>query len=165
MPANLGFDFIRGLVRLVVERLKTVQRTEGIGYREGFLQGPQSPLGGATYALEAYTAAPGTALGYNAVTGCVEAPMISDFSIVPLETGTAQGATSGSLTLRAGASAVDDIYNGQYVFILSGPGACQQAIITDYVGATKIAAVEPVWAVLPTAASVYSIGSMETVAP
>jgi hypothetical protein len=60
-----------------------------------------------------------------------------------------------TVTLATGASTDDDAYNGQYLHIVSGTGAGQKALISDYVGATKVATV--VFATAPTTASVYAV--------
>lgn len=69
-------------------------------------------------------------------------------------TGTAQAGAATSITLDAGASAVDDFYNNQLVVIASGTGAGQARFISDYVGATKVATV-PTWATNPDNTSVF----------
>lgn len=72
-------------------------------------------------------------------------------------TGTAQAGAASSITLAAGASAVDDFYNNWLIQITSGTGAGQYNKITDYVGATKVATVENAWTTTPDATSVYSL--------
>jgi hypothetical protein len=54
-------------------------------------------------------------------------------------TGTPQAGASNSLTLAAGASAVDDFYNGMVLTITGGTGVGSVFVITDYVGSTKVA--------------------------
>ncbi len=71
--------------------------------------------------------------------------------------GTAQAGAAGTITLDASASAVDDFYNGHLIQIMSGTGANQSRIITDYVGATKVATVGENWATTPGADSVFQI--------
>ena len=59
-------------------------------------------------------------------------------------TGTSQaGATDATIKLAAGASAVDDFYNGYAVTEADG----RRAIVTDYDGATKVAIVDRDWPV------------------
>ncbi len=71
---------------------------------------------------------------------------------VPLESGYAQGGSSSSspgsvnsITLRTGASAKDNYYKDQVVFLLSGTGAGQTNRITSYSGSSKVAVVETPW--------------------
>jgi len=69
--------------------------------------------------------------------------------------GTAQGGASTTITLAAAASATDDIYNGQAILVQEGTGAGQSRVVTDYVGATKVATVYPAWTIQPDATSKY----------
>lgn len=71
--------------------------------------------------------------------------------------GTAQAGAAGTITLRAGASAVDSFYLGQRVRILEGIGVGQERLITAYVGATKVATVANNWATNPDNTSVYTV--------
>ncbi len=71
-------------------------------------------------------------------------------------TNTAQAGAAGTITLDAGASAVDDYYNNQILVIASGTGAGQARFISDYVGSTKVASVAT-WATNPDNTSVFAI--------
>ena len=74
-------------------------------------------------------------------------------------TGTAQAGASGSITLAAGASAVNDAYTGMVVTITSGTGNGHVGLITQYVGSTKVATVAAYSSTfVPGAGSGYSIG-------
>lgn len=87
----------------------------------------------------------------------------SEFTIVAnagrehINEGLAQAGASTTITLNALASASDDVYNGQRVFIRSGTGEDQAKLILDYNGATKVATVESAWAVTPDTTSAYVI--------
>ena len=70
--------------------------------------------------------------------------------------GAASAGSSTSLTL-AGASASDNLYNGQTLAIIAGTGAGQSRIITGYVGSTKVATVGKAWAVTPDNTSVFVV--------
>lgn len=74
-------------------------------------------------------------------------------------TGTAQAGGANSVTLAAGASAVDDFYNGGYITLTGGTGSGQSALILDYNGTTKAATVGPAWTINPDATSLYSIAA------
>ena len=75
-------------------------------------------------------------------------------------TGSATAGGAGTITLAAGASAVDDFYNGMVISITSGTGNGHIGLITDYVGSTKVATVQPSTATfVPGAASAYSIAA------
>ena len=72
------------------------------------------------------------------------------------DSGTLQAGTSLTVTLKATASATDDIYNGMYVNITGGTGSGQTRLIEDYNGTTKVATVEEAWTVTPDATSTYT---------
>ncbi len=72
--------------------------------------------------------------------------------------GLAQGGGPSTITLNSLASATDDLYNGQFVFPVSGPGQDQVARVTAYNGTTKVATIETTmdgWATEPTNATGY----------
>src|SRR3990167_9634898 len=71
--------------------------------------------------------------------------------------GTAAAGGASSITLAAGASAVDDAYNTMTVRLTGGTGSGQERIISDYVGATKVATVSVAWATAQDATSTYNI--------
>jgi hypothetical protein len=74
--------------------------------------------------------------------------------------GLAQGGSTTTITLNASASATDDAYNGQLVFIRSGTGQDQVGLVEDYVGSTKVATIRTrsatgQWATVPDTTSAY----------
>lgn len=69
--------------------------------------------------------------------------------------GLAQGGAASTITLNAAASATDDIYIGQTVYLSSGTGQDQARIVTDYDGTTKVATVHRAWDVQPDSATGY----------
>ena len=75
-------------------------------------------------------------------------------------TGTATAGGASTITLPAAAIATDDIYNGSSITITSGTGSGQTRIISDYVGATKVATVSVAWATQPNNTSVFTIASL-----
>ncbi len=71
---------------------------------------------------------------------------------------TAQAGAASTITLDASASGTDDTYAGYRIRITSGTGAGQgNRLITDYVGATKIATIGPDWTTNPDNTSVFEI--------
>ena len=74
-----------------------------------------------------------------------------------IHTETAQGGTSDTITLDAGASSVDEIYNRDFCVIVEGAGAGQTRIIVEYNGTSKVATVDRIWKVNPNATSVFQI--------
>ena len=73
------------------------------------------------------------------------------------DTGSLQAATTTTMTLKAAASAVDDIFVGLCIVMTSGAKSGQARKITDYVGATKVATVYPAWDTPPSAADNYKV--------
>lgn len=76
---------------------------------------------------------------------------------LPLTDGTAQGGTGTTIQLAAASAFADDILNGCVVEILSGTGAGQARVITDYVNSTDTATVTPAWTTNPSSDSVYRV--------
>ncbi|GAA4442992.1 hypothetical protein [Bremerella cremea] len=75
---------------------------------------------------------------------------------------TAQAGAASAITLDAGASATDDLYNNCSIvkWNVDGNGNpinVETKLITDYVGATKVATVNSAWANNPTATSLFKI--------
>jgi hypothetical protein len=73
------------------------------------------------------------------------------------DVGTAQAGAAGTITLRSGAVATDDYYNGAYVTLTGGTGVGQTRKITDYVGSTKVATLDSNWVTNPDNTSTYII--------
>lgn len=72
-----------------------------------------------------------------------------------LRRGTAQAGGASTATLDSGASATDGLYVGASIAILAGTGAGQDRVITNYVGATKVATVSRAWTTNPDNTSVF----------
>lgn len=72
---------------------------------------------------------------------------------------TAQAGGASTITLTAGASAVDNFYNTLYVNIVGGTGAGQSGLVTAYDGGTKVATVADAWSVAPDNTSKYLIAT------
>jgi hypothetical protein len=71
--------------------------------------------------------------------------------------GTAQGGTSTTVTLDAGANASDNFYKNALVEITGGTGANQARNIASYVGATKVATVDNAWITTPDSTSTFVV--------
>lgn len=74
-----------------------------------------------------------------------------------VESGTAQAGAAGTITLRAGASAVDNAYQNMTVRLTGGTGAGQEGKVASYVGATKVATMTANWSTPPDNTSVYDV--------
>lgn len=72
-------------------------------------------------------------------------------------TGTAQAGTTTSITLDAGASATNNLYRYHNVEITGGTGAGEVSFITGYTGSSKVASVDPPFAVAPDATSKFAL--------
>ena len=71
--------------------------------------------------------------------------------------GQAQTGAGSTVTLAAGASAINSFYLNALILITSGTGAGQSRSITVYVGSTKIATVDRAWGTNPDGTSHYLI--------
>jgi hypothetical protein len=86
--------------------------------------------------------------------------------ITPAVSGTATAGGANSITLAAGSSAVNNFYNGMILRITAGTGAGTVALITGYVGSTKVATLLPLsGTVTPSATSAYTIGQQSAYTP
>jgi hypothetical protein len=74
-----------------------------------------------------------------------------------VHSGTAQAGAAGTITLDTGASATNDIYNGDRIIITEGTGAQEHGIVIDYDGGTKVATMAENWVVTPDATSVFEV--------
>lgn len=74
-----------------------------------------------------------------------------------IRTGTAQAGASTTITLDAGASAINDFYNDNRIEIIAGTGVGQSRFISDYVGTSKVATISAVWSTTPDNTSVFSV--------
>jgi hypothetical protein len=96
----------------------------------------------------------GQAPGYGAL---LRACGLSQTLLAAAVTGTAAAGAANTITLAAGASSVDGFYNGMPIAITGGTGSGQNAVITGYVGSTRVATVARAWTTPPNATSTYSI--------
>ena len=81
--------------------------------------------------------------------------------------GLCQGAAASSITLSLDATTANNItdYNAATIFVVAGTGAGQQATISTYNPATRVATLSSSWTTTPVANnSVYSIGRLRTTA-
>jgi hypothetical protein len=69
--------------------------------------------------------------------------------------GLAQGGTSNTITLNNLASSTDDVYNAQTIFLRSGIGEDQTALVKSYNGTTKVATIFGIWGIIPNGTTAY----------
>ena len=74
--------------------------------------------------------------------------------------GTAQLATSNTITLASSASAVDNDYVGLSIRTVAGVGAGQSRTISAYSGGSKVATVSTAWTTIPNNTTTYSFDYM-----
>lgn len=74
-----------------------------------------------------------------------------------LHQGTAQAGGANSITLDAGASAIDNFYVPHNILIIGGLGVEQVSNIIQYDGTTKVAKVTPPWKTVPDATSEFEV--------
>jgi hypothetical protein len=110
-----------------------------------------SAITSAKFAAGAIDAA---AIADNAID---RATFAADTGLQTIRSNTAQAGAAGTITLDASASATNDFYNGDTVFLTGGTGAGQYRVISDYVGATKVANVIPNWITNPSSDSTFAI--------
>ena len=136
----------------------TVQRRIIRPYRGAYETLVANSQVGITFSVElAGSGTAGTAPAYAPLLrACGLAQTINSAAV----TGSAQAGSAGSITLAAGASAVDNFYVGQQISITSGTGSGSKGIIVAYNGTTKVATViKTTAAFTPAASSAYSIGA------
>jgi hypothetical protein len=85
------------------------------------------------------------------------ATFAADTGLQTTRSGTAQAGAAGTITLDASASGTDDFYNDQWIYLTGATGAGQSRRISDYVGASKIASVEPNWITNPDSSTTFAI--------
>lgn len=78
-------------------------------------------------------------------------------SVAAIASGQAQAGAGTTITLAAGASAVDNYYNDCVIRITGDTGAGQWKRITDYNGTTKVATINGTWTTAPDATSDYDV--------
>lgn len=74
-------------------------------------------------------------------------------------TGTAQAGGANTITLAAGASAIDNAYRGLYLTTTGGTGSGQAGVVVAYNGTTKVATMMDAWTTPPDATTQYSIAA------
>jgi len=110
---------------------------------------------------------PETGNNYQTVQGAVDAAILSYEAQNLVRTNTiASLAVANTVTLDAGASAVNNTYTGMRIYIVSGPGAGERKYISSYVGATRVATLVGNWTTPPDNTSTYQIiNTTDTVKP
>lgn len=117
----------------------------------------------ATGAITAAKFAAGAIDAAAIATGAIDADALAADAVTEMNadfithSGTAQAGGASTITLAAGASAVDNLYMGQTVLIVSGAGAGQINQVIAYNGTSKVVSCPIAWATNPDATSVYRL--------
>ena len=115
------------------------------------------------FAVElAGSGAPGTAPPWGpALRLCA----FSETLLAAAHSGTATAGSTSTITLAAGASAVDNAYRGMTIRTTGGTGSGQSRVILGYVGATKVATVTENWTPAVDATTAYTIDAQALYMP
>ncbi len=95
-------------------------------------------------------------VGSVATGGITRASFSADSGHQTVRSNTAQAGAATSITLDSSASATNDIYNQQRIYITGGVGVGQSRKILDYVGSSKVATVRT-WVTNPDNTSTFAI--------
>jgi hypothetical protein len=89
--------------------------------------------------------------------------VIANVPRVTIRSGTAQtGSSSTTIKLDSGASATNNLYNGDLITITGGTGLGQTRTIISYNGTTKVASVDKTWNTTPDNTSTFDIYASTT---
>jgi hypothetical protein len=123
--------------------------------------------GATAWASGAITAA---SIASNAITSAkiasgaiANATFAADTGLNSVRSNTAQAGAATTITLDAGASATNDYYKNDVVYITGGTGVGQARFISGYVGSTKVATVGT-WATNPDNTSTFAILPFDAIA-
>lgn len=112
----------------------------------------------ADAAIDAATFAAGAINAAAIADGAIDrATFAADTGLQTIRSNTAQAGASGTITLDASASATNDFYNLCWIYLTGGTGAGQVRLVTDYVGATKVASITPAWVTTPDNTSTFAV--------
>jgi hypothetical protein len=105
-----------------------------------------------------------TAIAADAITaakvadGAIDrATFAADTGMQSVRSNTATAGAGSTVTLDASASATNDFYKGDLIYLTGGTGVGQYRVCTGYVGATKVATVTPAWATNPDNTSTFAV--------
>lgn len=78
-------------------------------------------------------------------------------AVTSMRSSTAQAGAAGTITLDASASATDNIYIRDLIYLTGGTGAQQCRRCTAYNGTTKVATISPNWTTTPDNTTTFTI--------
>jgi hypothetical protein len=152
--------FVTGGTAGVSDGIRAVAGTGGVDIRGNITGNITGTLDTVTTTINVTTV---NGLAANVITAASIADAAIDRATFAADTGlqsirsnTAQAGSATSITLDAGASALNNFYNNNIVYITGGTGVGQARFITAYVGATKVATVGA-WTTNPDNTSTFAI--------
>lgn len=157
-----GVDFRANRTGTLIGNI-TGNLSGSVGSVTGAVGSVTGAVGSVTGAVGSVTGAVGSVTGNvgGNVTGSVgsvtAAVTLSTSDSPVVQSGTAQAGGASTITLAAGASATDNLYNGQTVKTIAGTGPSQVRVILSYVGSTKVATVDRAWATNPDVTTTYAV--------
>lgn len=114
-------------------------------------------VGSVTGAVGSVTGNVGGSVASIAALGIARASFAADTGMQTARSNTAQAGAVGTITLDAGASAVDDFYKDAWIYLTGSTGIGQARVCTAYVGATKVATIAPNWATNPSSSTTFAV--------
>lgn len=140
---RVAFVDVSGVIQAVSSSSQDTTQTVTVHYRDsgGVLQNQVRTLGGTSpvaFPASVFRLMKALKSGTTGGDIAVEAQVAE-------RQATAQGGDAHSITLDAGASAVDDFYNEMIVRLVSGSGSWQIREVYDYIAGTKLARVSRPW--------------------
>ncbi len=96
-------------------------------------------------------------IGTVGTNGLTRASFAADTGLQSIRSNTAQAGGASTITLDTGASSVNSFYNTASILLTGGTGAGQFAVITGYVGSTRVATVNTTWAVNPDNTTTFAL--------
>lgn len=87
------------------------------------------------------------------------------FPATIVDSGTAQSATTNTITLASSAYTGNNYYKDLQIVIASGTGSGQSANISSYNGVTKVATISTNWSTPPDSSSVYNLTVLRKTSP
>jgi hypothetical protein len=87
------------------------------------------------------------------------------FPATIVDSGTAQSATTNTITLASSAYTGNNYYKDLQIVIASGTGSGQSANISSYNGVTKVATISTNWSTPPDSSSVYNLKVLRKTSP
>ncbi len=152
---TVQFTDLSGTVQAVSSTSSDTTQTMTVSYRDG-----AGAIQTAALALTGVTPATNAAIMERLLKAIKDLSTAGDVGVeaqTAERTNTATAGATTTITLDAGASAVDSAYNGMVIRLTGGSGVEQIRQIIAYNGTSKVATVNRAWDVTPSATSTFRI--------